>query len=363
MNETDHARLASGKAAVDDALERRIVGALLAHPRASISQIAQAVFTSEATASRRVAALTAAGTVRVTASLDAEATRRSRSVFVRLRCRPGQGSRTAERLAEWPECGSVKVLTGSVDCIAEVRYTSQAHLLAITRDRLPALDDVLAVWSNQVIRRFSTPHRWMPDLLPADVVERLRAGRIDWWNDRIPATPAVLDRLDHRIAGLLTEDGRATWQRLGQRCGVSPITARRRTEAMMQSGALRMRTVVEPEAVDLPVDAFISLNVNPTHLSRAGELLAGHSSVLMIAATTGDRNLCGEVALESDAALYTFISETVGNLPGLQLADVAVALRSLKRAGRPVAPADEPPAETPDRPSVPRPDGSSALSV
>jgi DNA-binding Lrp family transcriptional regulator len=323
-------------AVVEDGLERRIVGALLAHPRATNSQVAEAVFTSEATASRRVNALFAQGTVRVTANLDGEATRRSRSVFARLRCRPGEAHRTAERLAEWPECGSVKVLTGSVDCIAEVRYTSQDHLLAITRDRLPALDEVLAVWSNQVIRRFSTPHRWLPRLLPPERVDRLRARRIDWWDDRLPERPVSTDELDERIARHLQADGRLTWNRLGDLCGVSPITARRRTESMMQSGALRLRAVVEPEAIDLPVDAFISLNVNPTHLSHAGELLAQHPSVLMIAATTGDRNLCGEVALESDAALYTFISETVGGLPGLQLADVAVTLQTLKRAGRAV---------------------------
>lgn len=59
--------------------------------------------------------------------------------------------------------------------------------------------------------------------------------------------------------------------------------------------------------------------------------------MLMMAATTGDRNLCGEVALPSDAALYEFLSETVGGLPGLQFADVAVSLQSVKRAGRTAA--------------------------
>ncbi len=105
----------------------------------------------------------------------------------------------------------------------------------------------------------------------------------------------------------------------------------------MASGALRMRTVIEPVAIGLPVDAFISLSVNPTHLSRAGELLAQDPAVLMMAATTGDRNLCGEVALASDADLYLYLSETIGTLPGLQHADVAVAVRSVRRAGRRLA--------------------------
>ncbi|UOE44408.1 Lrp/AsnC family transcriptional regulator [Agromyces larvae] len=317
-----------------DELDRRIVGALLASPRATNAQISEVVFTSEATVSRRVTRLIATGTARVIGVLDGEATRRTRSLFVRLRCRPGEVHRTAERLAAWPECGSVKLVTGSVDCVAEISYTSNEHLLALTLAHLPALDGVLAVWSNQVIRRFATPHSWLPSLLTGDEVEQLRAQRLDPWHDPIPDGPAPTDALDDRIAAALAEDGRLGWQRLAELCDASPVTVRRHTESMMLSGALRMRTVVEPARIGLPVNAFVSLSVNPTQLGRAGQLLAEHPSVLMISATTGDRNLCGEVALDSDAALYGFISDTIGGLPGLQHADVGVTLQSVKRAGR-----------------------------
>lgn len=317
---------------VDD-LDRRIIGALMANPRATNAQISDAVFTSEATVSRRVVRLISEGAVRVIGVLDGEATARSRSLFVRLRCRPGDGNRSALRLAAWPECGSVKLVTGSVDCIAEINYTSNDHLLAITLEQLPSLDGVLAVWSNQVVRRFATPHSWLPELLPEEIAAQLRSQRLDPWQDPLPGDPVRLDALDVRIAEALGADGRLGWQQLAVRCEASPVTVRRRTEAMLASGALRMRAVVDPETVGLPVNAFVSLSVNPTQLGRVGEMLAQHPSVLMISATTGDRNLCGEVALASDAALYEFISATIGGLPGLQHADVAVALRSVKRAG------------------------------
>lgn len=320
-----------------DDLDRRIVGALLAHPRATNSQIAEVVFTSDATVSRRVARLIRTGAVRVVGVLDGEATRRARSLFVRLRCRPGTAQRSAEHLAGWPECGSVKLVTGSVDCVAEISYTSNGHLLVLMLEQLPALDGVLAVWSNQVIRRYATPHSWLPDLLSAELVARLRSQRLDRWTEIAPAALAEPSPLDERIAAELAVDGRLGWHQLSQRCVATPATVRRRAEAMMASGALRMRAVVEPEAIGLPVDAFLSLNINPTQLGRAGELLAQHPAVLMIAATTGDRNLCGEIALGSDAELYEFISETIGTLPGLQHADIAVALRSVKRAGRAAA--------------------------
>lgn len=324
-----------------DDLERRIIGALLAHPRATHAQIGEAVFTSEATVSRRLSRLLHSGSVRVIGVVDSEVTRRARSLFVRLRCRPGTAKRSAEHLARWQEAGSVKLLTGSVECVAEVSYTSNDHLLQMMFEQLPGLDGVLAVWSNQVIRRFSTPHSWCPQLLPDDVVDHLRSQRLDQWDEQQPTAPPPgrLSPLDETIVVQLAEDGRQGWYQLAQHCGVSPVTVRRRVEAMMLAGFLRMRTVVEPNVVGLPVNAFISLSVNPTHLGHAGELLAAHPAILMIAATTGDRNLCGEVALESDADLYEFLSGTIGRLPGLQHADVAVALRSVKRAGR-MLPAD-----------------------
>jgi DNA-binding Lrp family transcriptional regulator len=317
-----------------DALDRRIIGALLAHPRATHAQIGEAVFTSEATVSRRLPRLMRSGAVRVIGVMDSEKTRRARSLFVRLRCRPGTASRSAEHLARWSESGSVKLVTGSVECVAEVSYTSNEHLRQLMFDQLPGLDGILAVWSNQVIRRFSTPHGWSPSLLPPDVVDRLRDQRMDQWSEQVPTVlPPRLSPLDETIVAGLTRDGRLGWQQLAQRCGASPVTVRRRAEAMMTAGFLRMRTLVEPGVVGLPVNAFVSLNVNPTQLGQAGELLAAHPAVLMIAATTGDRNLCGEIALASDGALYDFLSETIGQLPGLQHADVAVALRSVKRAG------------------------------
>lgn len=331
-----------------DDLDRRIVVALLAHPRATHAQLGEAVFTSEATVSRRVARLLRTGSVRVIGVMDSEATRRARSLFVRLRCRPGAATRSAEHLARWDESGSVKLLIGSVECVAEVSYTSNEHLLQLMFEQLPGLDGVLAVWSNQVIRRFSTPHSWNPKLLSGDVVDWLRAQRTDQWReqDHTPAEPPRrLSPLDEMIVEQLAVDGRQGWYPLAQRFGASPVTVRRRAEAMMAAGFLRMRTVIEPSVIGLQVNAFISLSVNPTQLGQAGELLAAHEAVIMIAATTGDRNLCGEIALESDSALYEFLSGTIGQLPGLQHADVAVALRSLKRAGMTV-PVDAPAAAT-----------------
>ncbi|OYO11561.1 hypothetical protein CGZ94_14090 [Enemella evansiae] len=320
-------------------LDKRIVGALLAHPRATNAQLADAAITSPATVSRRVTRLLTDRTLWVTGVLDDRKTQGAKSLFVRLRCGPGNARTIAERLAQWPECGSVKLLTGSVDAVAEISYTTQDHLLDLTMEQLPAMEGVRAIWSNQVIRRYATPHQWAPALLPAETIAELRALRADRWDDGTLDDAALsVGPVATRVAATLRRDGRKGWQQIARECGISAATARHHVEALMASGALRMRTVIEPEAIGARVNAFVWLNVVPTKLGAAGAILARHPDVLMIAATTGDRNLCGEIAVASEAGLYDFISQTIGSLPGLQHADVAISLLSLKRAGQVIEP-------------------------
>ncbi len=317
-----------------DELDKSVIAALLAHPRATHARIGQAVRSSEATVSRRTARLRRLGAIRIVGALDSQASRRARSVFVRLRCTPGAADDLADPLARWQETGSVKLLTGSIDCVAELAYTSSEHLYRLMMRELPRFDGVVATFSNQVIRRFATPHSWDPGILPDEAVRALRAERPDHGDDRPePDQVSAISAVDERLVAELLHDGRMGWQELADRCEVTPATARRRTEAMMADGVLRMRTVVEPEVLGLTVNAFIGLSINPTDLGVAGETLARHRDVLMIAATTGDRNLCGEIAVADDSALYDFLSETIGQLPGLIHADVAVSLRTIKRAG------------------------------
>jgi DNA-binding Lrp family transcriptional regulator len=318
-----------------DELDQRVVAALMAHPRATVARLGRAVDGSEATVSRRMARLLGDGVVHVTGVLDMEASHRARSVFVRLRCQPGSGRTAAYQLARWDEAGSVKLLTGNVDCMAELAYTSNEHLMHLMMEELPHLDGVVATSSTQVIRRFSTPHSWEPGILPEATVRSLRAERRDHWDEHVyPEERVELSPLDERLVELLARDGRMGWRELGQRCGVMPSTARRHVESLTARGLVRMRAVVEPAAIGLPVVAFIWLSINPTQLGRAGQIMADRPEVLMISATTGDRNLCGEIAVASDRALYEFLADTVGTLPGLLHAEVTTELRSVKRAAR-----------------------------
>jgi DNA-binding Lrp family transcriptional regulator len=327
--------------------DRRLVAALLAHPRASLGRIGEAIGVSEATVSRRAARLFERRLVRVVGVLDKERSQRGREVLVRLRCRPGAGRRVAGALVGWEETGLVSVLGGSADCMAGLTVTSNEHLLRLIMEELPRLDGVVATSTAMVIRRFATPHGWCPPILPQAAVERLRRFRRDDWRERteppvgvaggLGEAKARLSTVDEALIAELGRDGRLRWQELAQACGTMPSTARRRVESLLARGLLRLRTVVDPALLGYPVTAYLWLRVNATHLSAAGRLLANHPAVVNIAATTGEQNLCGEVAVADDDALYDFLTGTVGRIAGLQDTDVTMELRTLKRAMIPAA--------------------------
>lgn len=316
-----------------DALDRRIVAALVLSPRAAWPSVAATVNASEATVARRAGRLFAAGVVHVAATLDVLATSRGVPVFVRVRCRPGRTLTVANALTEWVSVRYVALVSGSADCLIEVVATDNDDLLRLTLVDLPRLDGVDGSSSVVVLRRYTTGVGWDPGLLPPSAVAVLRALRPDRWDRAQPeSTVPTLSETDEALVIALAEDGRMRWRDLAARAGVMESTARRRVAAMFGNGALRLRAVVEPEVLGLPVTAFIWLRVDPGKVDAVARRLSAHPSVLLLCATVGEHNVYGEVAAAGHAQLHAFLTETLGAIPGIRDIDVTLGLRTLKRA-------------------------------
>jgi DNA-binding Lrp family transcriptional regulator len=138
--------------------------------------------------------------------------------------------------------------------------------------------------------------------------------------------------VDEALATALAEDGRMRWRELAGKAGVVEHTARARVENMCRSGALRLRTVVEPETLGFPVTAFLWLRVDPHRVDAVAEELASHPAVLLLCATAGEHTMCGEVAVAEYSDLHRFLTGTLGAIAGIRDVDVTLGLRTLKRA-------------------------------
>jgi DNA-binding Lrp family transcriptional regulator len=316
-----------------DALDRRIVAALVIHPRATWPEIGRAVNASEATVSRRAARILSSGEVHVSATLDVFATGRGVPVFIRIRCRAGKATEVANTLATWPNVRFVTLVSGASDCLAEVVVGDREDLLTLTMVQLPSVDGVVGSSSEVVLCRFATGVGWNPRLLEPAAVEALRATRTDRWDQAHPVALAPpLSDVDEKIAAALTENSRISWKELADRAGVMQSTVRRRATNLFRSGALRLRTVVEPEALGLPVTTFLWLRVDPRRVNDVVNRLTGHPAVLLLAATAGEHNMCAEVAVARYEDLHSFLTGTMGALDAVRDVDVTLGLRTLKRA-------------------------------
>src|SRR5919206_5385001 len=72
-----------------------------------------------------------------------------------------------------------------------------------------------------------------------------------------------LDEFDARVLAVLQEDGRRANVDLAQAVGLSPSPCLRRVRALGRRGVIRRYvTLLDPEAVGLPVSVFISVTLD-----------------------------------------------------------------------------------------------------
>ncbi|MFF5986425.1 Lrp/AsnC family transcriptional regulator [Prauserella flavalba] len=314
-----------------DDVDRRIVAALQLNGRASWKKIAQAIGATESTVARRGQQLIESRIVGVTGVLDHLRCGLGISLIVRMRCRPGRANAVADALADLPVARFVTVVSGSADVAAEVVVQRHQDVARVLVEDLPRPDDIVESESMVVVRKFSNFEEWDPGLLGPGAAALLRhpapfAGPQGWHE------PEHLTEQEFAIAGVLAEDGRATYAQLAAAVGASESTAARRVESLISRGCLRFRTLFETPVLGLDVNFMQWLAVEPAELENVGTRLAKEPSTRYVSATTGRFNLCLHGALPGYGDLYDYLTKVIGGLPGVHAADMTLQARTLKRA-------------------------------
>lgn len=316
---------ATHPAPVADSLDRRVISALQIDGRASWHRIAAALGEPERTVVRRGTRLLDSGLVRVGAR-----TAHGRPTTVAVRCAPGSARVTATALARRPDCVFAHLLTGTWDCLAEL-HCPRERLPALIMDDLPGLPGVVRTSTLPVLRHVRTIREWHTGLLtPAEIAALA---------DPEPPAGAVtgLSRADHLLLTALAEDGRRTYDELARVTGVSEATARRRLGALRRAGRVRIRAVVEPRVLGLPVEAVLWIRAEPAAVTTVTEALAGSPYVRYAAFVTGERQVLALTAFPDEDALHEFVTASAWLRAAVSV-DVSMVLGTLKRGGMPAPP-------------------------
>lgn len=125
----------------------------------------------------------------------------------------------------------------------------------------------------------------------------------------------ILDDIDRRLLGLLSEDARQPMAALGAAVGLSTSAVNERVRRLADQGAIRrVMADCDPEAVGRPVFAFIFIGLAPGADEAAfRRFAAGHPAIVACHHVTGGWSYLVQARLASLAAVEDFLSEMKGH--------------------------------------------------
>ena len=163
------------------------------------------------------------------------------------------------------------------------------------------------------------------DALPASRVEPLLRPSLG-------AGHAEPSELDSALYAALAVDGRASYADLAAATGWSETTVRRRVDQLRDAGALYFDLELDMAAFGFRSTVWMWLSVPPSQLAAVGTALAKFPEIAYAMATTGPSNLAACAVCRSQEALYEFLTDKVGALPGVERVETAPVIRTVKQA-------------------------------
>ena len=170
--------------------------------------------------------------------------------------------------------------------------------------------------------------------MPRSTVRAFEAATADGGGDRSDAVSPLsspFDDLNQRIVRLLQDDGRAAYDVIAQKLGVSGGTVRNRVARMREAGMLRIVAVVDPVAVDYEADAMLGVKTAPGIAPAAiAQRLDPHPAVVYIMWVSGRFDLLVEVVCDEETELATFLNEHIHGQPDIAHVEVMTRIGMFK---------------------------------
>jgi DNA-binding Lrp family transcriptional regulator len=306
-----------------DSLDMGLLHALQLDGRVPFSRVAEVLDVSGRTVARRYERLRAAGAARVAVVTDSRRTCHA-EWLVRLRVRPGGGAAIARALARRPDTAWVTVASSGAEivCIFHTADGGPAPLEALARH--PQIRDVDA---HQLLRHLmGRPWLGRTSALTPEQVSALRSpGTGD-------AAPVTLTDLDRRLLPALAIDGRAAYPVLARQVGWSESAVRRRLEELRRSHVLRFAVEIDPVLFGFSVQCLLWLTVAPSRFIAVARSLAADPEAAFVGAMTGAHNLMAIAVCRDADALYTYLTDRVSSLNGVERLETTPITSYTKRA-------------------------------
>ncbi|MEU8892736.1 AsnC family transcriptional regulator [Streptomyces sp. NPDC048442] len=314
-----------------DELDRRLLHALEVDARASFSRIAAVLSVSDQTVARRFKRLHTGAEMRVVAVRDHVA-HGQESWMLRLRCTPDSASAIARALARRPDTAWIALTSGGTEVVCMTRARTRGEHEELLLGKLPRTPRIVEIHAYQLLHRFyGGPQGWLRKsaALTPEQVQALLPRYAAEADSTAGAARITTD--DEPLAAALERDGRATFAELQKATGRSESALRRRLDQLLSSGALFIDVQFDSERFGHPTAALLWITTAPAALATVGRALAVHPEVAFASAAAGPCNILAVVLNRDSTALYTYLSEKLGRLEGVQHVECTPVLRRVKQ--------------------------------
>ena len=151
-------------------------------------------------------------------------------------------------------------------------------------------------------------------------------------------SPIALDKLDRAILRRLQDDGRETYESIGEQVGLSASAVLRRVKRLEEVRAIaRYVALVRPEAVGLGLTAYLNVRLekntethkrNPMDVFRAA--VQSWPEVVECVALTGEMDYLLRVVVRDMAHYSRFVMDTLLKHPSVQDCKTSFVLDTVK---------------------------------
>ncbi len=128
-----------------------------------------------------------------------------------------------------------------------------------------------------------------------------------------------LDKVDRAIVRLLMKDGRMSSAEIARQAGgISERSVRYRLDRLIADGVIQVSAIIHPRKVGYEVIADVWMEIEPGRVLDVAHKMAEFEQVSYVGCSTGERDLSIQIYARSNADLFRFVTEVIGNIPGVR---------------------------------------------
>lgn len=279
--------------------ERSIISLLQADGRMSIAAISRSLGITQKTVQTYVTCLQDRGIIQFTAVTDPTLLGYHALALVGIMVDPAvPATSIADQLTEIDALDYVVVAGGRINIYAEAICTDRIELQRVIEAEIGRIKGIRDV----VTFPYLSLHYQQAHIAAARVKQ----------SDQQGVRPAEISDIDKKIIHALSDDGRASLQKIADELGVSEAQVRQRLKSLTDSGTVSVIALINPMSLEFHAMAWVILRVGPGFRVRdMADVVAQLPYCTYVAICAGGADIFAEFVCRSNAELLDVVDSAL----------------------------------------------------